>query len=147
MGGVPDLGLGVVVLANLDEVPVKRLWYAAVNAYLGLPLERSAFEVGSTNLGPGAALALGGVYSSGEPWGRLELVADGDRLLALVGEHATPNGHVALLSEGEFVLVDGPGAWESGRFVYSAAGVRPVAVQYGMRWYDKQPQGEPRAGS
>ncbi len=147
LGGVPDLGLGVVVLANLDEVPVKRLWYAAVNAYLGLPLERSAFEVASTNLGNEAVEKLGGVYSSGEPWGRLELVADGDRLLALVGEHATPNGHVALLSEGEFVLVDESGAWESGRFVYSAAGVRPVAVQYGMRWYDKRPYEAAREGS
>lgn len=146
-GGVPDFGLGIAVLANLDEVPVKRLWYAAVNAYLGLPLEQAAFEVRSTDLGPEAANELGGVYSSGEPWGRLELVADGNRLLALVGEHAMPNGHLALLPEGEFVLVGGDGAWESGRFVYGAGGARPVAVQYGMRWYDKQPLEAPRAGS
>lgn len=142
LGAVPSLGLGVAVLANLDEVPVKRLWHAAVNAYLGLPLEEPPFggahgHHAATALGR-AAPALAGVYDSGEPWGRLELVPDGERLLALVGELATPNGHLALLDEGEFVLVTEAGAWESGRFVYGVGRARPVALQYGMRWYDKR---------
>lgn len=142
-GGVPSLGLGVAVLANVDEAPIKRLWHAAVNAYLGLPLDEPAFGresefAAATRLGP-AAGALAGVYDSGEPWGRLELVVEGDRLLALVGEQRTPNGHVAMQGGREFVLVTEAGAWESGRFVVGRGSERPEAVQYGMRWYGRRP--------
>ncbi len=142
LGGVPDLGLGVAVLANLDDVPVKRLWHAAVNAYLGRPLDEPPFGTPSTVLDEPTTRRLAGVYESGEPWGRLELVRSGAALIALVGEQATPNGRVALLPAGEFVLVDGSGGWESGRFVGGAPGVAggpPSAVQYAMRWLDRRP--------
>lgn len=138
MGGVSELGLGVAVLANVDDAPVKRLWHAALNAYLGLPLLAPPFGSPDTDVGKEAGARLAGVYDSGEPWGRLELVQEGGRLLALAGEHATPNGHVALLADGEFVLVGDSGGWESGRFVWEGGAARPVAVQYGMRWYDRR---------
>jgi len=141
-GGVPDLGLGVAVLANLDDVPVKRLWHAAVNAYLGLPLAEAPFGAPSTALDGPTVERLAGVYESGEPWGRLELVPSGGSLMALGGEQATPGGRLALLPAGEFVLVDGSGGWESGRFVGGvpdhAGDEAPSTVQYGMRWLDRR---------
>ncbi|HET8986758.1 MAG TPA: serine hydrolase domain-containing protein, partial [Trueperaceae bacterium] len=38
-GFVPELGFGMAILTNLDEVPVKRLWTAALNLALGQPPE------------------------------------------------------------------------------------------------------------
>lgn len=147
-GGVSEARLGVAVLANLDEVPVKRLFHAVLNAYLGLPPDSPPFAVepGATRLGEGTARRLEGLYDSGEPWGRLELMRRGERLLALVGEDATENGYVALVGGNEFVLVGNDGGWESGRFVMAddgaaasaSEGAEPIAVQYGMRWYDRR---------
>ncbi len=155
VGMVPELGLGIAVLTNLDEVPVKRLWFAAVNAYLGLPLGAAPFAHGAQPTTDEAEL-LAGVFDSGEPWGRLELVRDGESLRALSGETASDIGVVELLPNGEFVVADETGPWDSGRFVWDGApvdppsargggvteerGVRvgkPGAVQFGMRWYDR----------
>ncbi len=138
VGTVPELDLGVAVLTNLDEVPVKRLWYAAVNAYLGLPLGAAPFVHGTPPTGDEAAL-LAGVFESGEPWGRLELVRDGSGLRALSGENATDIGVVELLPGGEFLVVDETGPWDSGRFVQEGSAGGPTAVQFGMRWYDRAP--------
>lgn len=138
VGTVPELDLGVAVLVNLDEVPVKRLWYAAVNAYLGLPLGAAPFAHGTPPTGDEAAL-LAGVFESGEPWGRLELVRDGSGLRALSGENATDIGVIELLRDGEFVVVDETGPWDSGRFVWDGSAGGPTAVQFGMRWYDRAP--------
>lgn len=150
VGFAPRLGLGVAVLTNLDQVPVLRLFTEAFNAYLDLPVGASLFPVPGESARPEPAVArrLAGSYSSGEPWGRLELkVSDDGRLLAFTGEEGEAAGELRLLSEREFVLVvDGetggrPAAWEAGRFLFPQGLKRsraPHAVQFGTRWLDRR---------
>lgn len=140
-GFVPELGLGVAVLSNLDEAPVKRLWHAAVNAAMGVPLERPPYP-DQTATSVEALDPYAGVYGSGEPWGRLELRrVDPDdgaapRLRAFTGEDAVDSGRLARLPNDEFLLVGDAGAWDGGRFHRDADG-HVVAMQYGLRWYDR----------
>lgn len=141
-GFVPELGLGVAVLTNLDEAPVKRLWHAAVNAAMGVPLERAPYPDAAGHARPVETRdGLAGVYGSGEPWGRLELrwvTPDGrpEELRAFTGEDADDAGRLAPLADDEFVLVGEAGAWDGGRFHRNDAG-HVVAMQYGLRWYDR----------
>lgn len=140
-GFVPQLGLGIAVLANLDEAPMKRLWSAALNAYLGLELTTATYPAPALEERPSAAIAaeLAGIYASGEPWGRLELRLDAaGELQAFSGEDATPSGVVSMLNECEFVLVGENGTWDGGRFHFGSDGPwRAEAVQFGLRWYDR----------
>lgn len=159
-GFVPELGLGVAVLANLDGAPAMRAWYAAVNLALGDAPDRPLYGEGHEPLAarPGSATfaameRLAGVYSSGEPWGRLvvrvEPTAPGGAagphaLVAYAGEDEEPVGRVALLGAGlprqgtaEFVLVGEQGAWDGGRFHLGDDG-RAHAVQHGTRWLDRE---------
>lgn len=140
-GWVPELGIGVAILSNLDEVPVMRLWLAALNLAMGLPAEAPMFDEGTYSPVTAAdeiAKRVVGVYDSGEPWGRLELVVDEvtGAVKALVGEDAQDSGNLAMLNEREYVLVTGVGAWDGGRFHFGESGV-PRAVQHGGRWYDR----------
>ncbi len=167
LGFVPELGLGVAVLSNLDGAPALRAWQAAVNLALGDPPDRPVYGAGHEPLaargedGAGTLLRLAGVYSSGEPWGRLALRVEpaGEavrELVAYAGEEEERVGRVALLGPGlpegpgaaEFVLVDEHGAWDGGRFHLSADG-RPFAVQHATRWYDREGRGDQgrRSGS
>ena len=67
-------------------------------------------------------------------------------LQAFAGEDREPVGRVAPLREGEFLLVreeDGrAAAWDGGRFHFDDEG-RPVAVQHGLRWYDREAPSRP----
>lgn len=146
-GFVTELGFGMAILTNLDEVPVKRLWTAALNLAMGQAPDTPLFAADQYVLlgtagadGAPSPATYAGVYASGEPWGRLELVEDagGGGLKALVGEDAEESGRLALLNEREFVLVTADGASEGGRFHVNGDG-SPVAVQHAGRWYDKTP--------
>lgn len=156
-GFVPELGLGVAVLMNVDDAPALRAWYGAVNLALGDAADRPFYGDGHEALeaaSPDAPVlrSLAGVYSSGEPWGRLEVrvqqAADGAgryELAAYAGEDRDDVGRIALLGAGlpdgagtaEFVLVGVNGAWDGGRFHVGADG-RAFAVQHSTRWYDRQ---------
>lgn len=161
-GFVPELGLGVVVLTNVDDAPAGRLWQAAINLALGYEAGKAAFDGRGYELVSGRdsddriLARIAGVYSSGEPWGRLELRVEpaleeaggaGGRweLQAYSGEDATPVGRLAWLTDDdaephEFVLVTEENgreaAWDAGRFHVGADG-EFVAVQHSLRWYDK----------
>lgn len=156
-GFVPELGLGVAVLMNLDGAPALRAWQGAVNLALGDAPETPLFGGGHEALraGPDEPRALlerlAGTYSSGEPWGRMELRVepfsqeeDGDvNLVAYTGDDRERVGKVALLEPAErggtaeFVLVGDAGAWDGGRFHLGPDGT-PFAVQQGQRWYDAE---------
>ncbi len=90
IGFVPELGVGVVVLCNLDGVPAEQLLTRAINACAGLPLDAAAYEPEpflaaaapeAATSGPdggeatpsAAAEPFLGEYLSGEPYGRLRL--------------------------------------------------------------------------
>lgn len=155
LGFVPELGLGVAVLTNLDEAPALRVWQAAVNLALGeepsrAPYDGLPYRLLGTRRGDDREIErLAGVYASGEPWGRLELEPQVVRkesgevtyLQAFSGEDREAVGRLALLERGEFVLVSGDdgreAAWDGGRFHFDEDGI-PVAVQHGLRWYDRQ---------
>ncbi len=162
-GFVPELGLGIAVLMNLDGAPALRAWQAAVNLALGDPAGRPVYGEGHEALtarvdGDAAEdtmRRLEGVYSSGEPWGRLELrvepvagegaVAPARQLVAYTGEDRERSGSLALLGSGlpdgpgtaEFVLVGENGAWDGGRFHLGEDGA-VYAVQHSFRWYDRE---------
>ena len=167
-GFVPELGLGVAVLMNLDGAPAMRSWYGAINLALGMAPDTPVYGTDHEPLwaAPGsAATELGryaGVYSSGEPWGRLELVAEpssagsdggvrsdeedeGRYLFAYSGDDQERIGRLALLERTrgsdagtlEFAIVGEKGAWDGGRFHIDADG-RPFAVQHAQRWYDRE---------
>lgn len=135
-GWVPELGVAVAILTNLDEVPVSRLFTAAVNAAMGMPIERPTYDPADAVPAPEA---LAGTFASGEPWGRLELrwQADEGALHAWPGEEPTDAGRVVMLDDSEFLVVGEEGAWDGGRFHLDAEG-RATAVQYGLRWYDRE---------
>lgn len=141
-GFVPELGLGVAVLTNLDEAPVKRLWMAAVNAALGTTLEEAPYPTPRERSPSSAWGDVAGVYASGEPWGRLELRwgrADESaerELRAYAGENADDVGRLVPLQGDEFVLVGEAGAWDGGRF-HRGPDDRVTAMQYSLRWYDR----------
>lgn len=87
IGFVPELGVGVVVLCNLAGVPAEQLLVDVVNACAGLPLGGSPYapEPGVAADHAAAEHAdLIGEYLSGEPYGRLRLLADTDGGLRVV---------------------------------------------------------------
>lgn len=65
-GFVPEAGLVVAVLSNLDQVPIRDLWLAAVNAGLGLPLEHREEREPSFVASPQELERLVGTYRSAE---------------------------------------------------------------------------------
>lgn len=79
IGFVPELGLGVVALCNLDGVPVSSILYPALNAVLGLDLAERPYQptafTGSADEVRAAVTELVGDYRSGEPYGRLVIRA------------------------------------------------------------------------
>ena len=84
---VPELAVGVVVLCNLAGVPAEQLLVDVVNACAGLPLGGSPYapEPGVAADHAAAEHAdLIGEYLSGEPYGRLRLLADTDGGLRVV---------------------------------------------------------------
>lgn len=169
-GFVPELGLGVVVLTNVDDAPAGRVWQGAVNLALGQPAARATYAgrgyriVSGTSADAPELTSVAGLYSSGEPWGRLELRVDrvdaadaeaaqsgsstsggGWELRAYNGEDATPAGRFAWLSDQppgqhEYLLITEENgeevAWDGGRLHLGADG-RFVAVQHSLRWYDR----------
>ena len=137
-GFVPERGVGVVVLCNLDDVPVKRLWAAGINLALGLPPDTPLHHapLDATPRGPAPA-AVEGLYTSGEPWGRFEVREEDGVLRAYTGEDGTLAGRLAWLDDRTFVLETDEGAWSGGRFHLNEAG-EAIAAQQGMRWKVRQ---------
>ncbi len=96
IGYSPQLGVGIVILSNLDGVPAEQLLVSVVNACAGLPLDTLAYDPaphdpapyagspGATAAGePGSVL---GDYLSGEPYGRMRLyVSEAGELRAAAG--------------------------------------------------------------
>ncbi|MGG1658212.1 serine hydrolase domain-containing protein [Brevibacillus sp. NRS-1366] len=65
-GFVPEKGLVVAVLCNLDNVPIRNVWLAAVNAALELPLDQKDGEEPSYEASKEELDRLVGTYQSAE---------------------------------------------------------------------------------
>lgn len=96
IGYSPQLGVGIVILSNLEGVPAEQLLVSVVNACAGLPLDTVAYDPAPYDPAPYAgspgATAAGepgsviGDYLSGEPYGRTRLyVSEAGELRAEVG--------------------------------------------------------------
>lgn len=136
MGFVPERGLGVAVLSNLEDKPVSRLWLAAVNASLGLELETPFYSPPTHEAPLVMKQKLVGHYRSLEPWGKLEVQLKNDTLFASRGEFLKESGHLRLAPDGEFFVQTGA-FYDGGRWLLNSDGdVR--GVQLGMRFLARQ---------
>ncbi len=73
IGFVPALGVGVVVLCNLDGVAAEQLLMRVINACAGLPLNAAPYDPEPIASGAEVTEPFLGEYLSGEPYGRLRL--------------------------------------------------------------------------
>ena len=136
MGFVPERGLGVAVLSNLEDKPASRLWLAAVNAVLGLEPETPLYSPPMQEAPLTMKQKLVGHYRSLEPWGKLVVQLKNDTLLASRGEFLTELGNLRLAPNGEFFVQRGA-FYDGGRWLLDSNGdVR--GVQLGMRFLERQ---------
>ena len=76
VGFVPELGVGAVVLTNLEDQPADLIWLSAIAGLLGLPPGTPRY---APELEPVTEADVSGVlgeYRSGEPWGRVIITRD-----------------------------------------------------------------------
>ena len=114
LGVVLERGLGVAVLANLEDKPVSRLWRAAVNAVMGLELETPFYAPPPREAPLSSRQKLVGRYRSLEPWGKLDVRLEDGALYARRGEQLTEAGRLWLAADGKFFLASGSG-YDGGR--------------------------------
>lgn len=117
-GFVPEEGLVVAVLSNLDNVPIRELWLSAVNSALGLPLDQKdniepVYEASQEELE-----RLTGTYCSGEGGHLRIFLQDGTPMADAGGTlfelRASGEDTLVLLENGiplRFFFKDGPKAW------------------------------------
>ena len=48
---LPELGLGAVVLMNLEEQPADLMWLGAINTALGVPVDTPRYRPAGTGVG------------------------------------------------------------------------------------------------
>lgn len=77
IGYSPQLGVGLVVLANLEGVPAEQLLVTLVNACAGLPLTTTPYDPVPSPSASEEARPILGDYLSGEPYGRTRLYLSG----------------------------------------------------------------------
>ena len=65
-GFVPERGISAVVLCNLTGVPISKVWLAAINLGLGLPVTTPRVRYETTEWPASEAQAFLGTYKSGE---------------------------------------------------------------------------------
>ena len=65
-GFVPERGLSAVVLCNLTGVPISKVWLAAVNLGLGLPIATPRVRYETEEWSPAEVQPVLGTYKSGE---------------------------------------------------------------------------------
>lgn len=86
IGHSPQLGVGVVVLCNLEGVPAEQLLVGLVNACAGLPIDSTPYDPSPAEAAPEDLRPILGDYLSGEPYGRTSLrLSDTGELRAAVG--------------------------------------------------------------
>ncbi len=73
IGWSPELGIGAVVLTNLEEQPADLMWLGAINTALGIAVDSPRYEPTTEPVSETEIEELLGEYRSQEPWGRLVL--------------------------------------------------------------------------
>lgn len=126
-GFVPEKELVVTVLSNIDQVPIRDVWLTAVNACLGLPLERREEREPQYTASPDELVRLTGTYSSAEGGQARIFLRDGTPVADVAGtEFELRQSGVDTLV---FVATEMPLRF----FFKLEAGERAWAVLLGMR--------------
>ncbi len=87
VGFIRELGIGAVVLSNLEEQPAEKLWLGAMNLLLRRDADRPRYQPETEPVSAEDTAAIIGSYRSGEPWGVLEIGHDAaGELQVTVGE-------------------------------------------------------------
>lgn len=84
-GFVPEKELVCVVLSNLENVPIRNVWLAAVNAALGLPLAHKESAVPTYQLDREELEKLVGTYTSAEGGNVRLFIRDGAPVAEVAG--------------------------------------------------------------
>lgn len=108
IGFLPERGIGMVALCNLDRVPVASLLYPALNAALGIELSERAYQPaafsGPDDAARTALTELVGDFRSGEPYGRLVIRADDRAATCLSGAPDPTEQRAQLVRRGELAM-------------------------------------------
>lgn len=105
MGFVPELGVGAVVLTNLEEQPADLIWQAAINTVMGLPPGQQRYAPGPGQVPAAEADRILGDYRSGEPWGTLSVRRDPDGTLHVLEGQKNERHAAFLVSKDELAIV------------------------------------------
>ncbi|HSL92973.1 MAG TPA: serine hydrolase domain-containing protein [Bacillota bacterium] len=126
-GFVPERKISAVVLCNLSGVPVDKLWLAAINLALGLPLETPRIRY-STKAWPAHLLDLyPGQYRSGEG-AEFTITREAEDLWVQLKQQRCK---LTSINDVTGLLVH-KGVEQEMRFYLDAAG-QPLGVGYGVR--------------
>ncbi|MGG4493986.1 serine hydrolase domain-containing protein [Brevibacillus reuszeri] len=106
-GFVPEKGLVVAVLSNLDNVPVRNVWLAAVNAAMGLPVEQKEPQEPTYEASKDELERLVGTYRSAEGGDLRIFLRDGNPVADVAGaefELRASAGDTLVFVQGEMPL-------------------------------------------
>ncbi|MED4753715.1 serine hydrolase domain-containing protein [Brevibacillus choshinensis] len=84
-GFVPEKGLVVAVLSNLDQVPIRDVWLAAVNGCLGFPLDQKEEREPDYVASPEELEKLVGTYRSAEGGHMSVFLREGNPVVDVAG--------------------------------------------------------------
>lgn len=127
IGYSPELGVGAVVLINLEEQPADLMWLGAINTVLGVPVDSPRYAPQPQPVNDEAVAALLGEYRSQEPWGRLVLQRSADGGLEVLDGEAERRLSAFWVSADEF----GIRGEEQDQYV---AVLRDPADPFGQPW-------------
>lgn len=104
IGFVPELGVGAVVLTNLEDQPADLIWLSAVATLLDLPPGTPRYAPERLPVTEEDTTALLGEYRSGEPWGRLVLQRDASGQLGVLQGEKLEHSAAWLASRDEICI-------------------------------------------
>lgn len=104
IGYSPELGVGAVVLMNLEEQPADLMWLGAINTALGVPVDTPRYRPQTVPVSEADAVELLGEYRSLEPWGRLVLERTQAGELQVLDGEAARRLDAFLVSKDEFAI-------------------------------------------
>lgn len=130
-GFVPETNLSVAVLTNVSDAPSDRIWLAAVNAYLGLPLDKQRSYEPEYDMDPKDMKKFCGTYQCDEG-SKFTISYDQEKLKITINNHEYD---LRPSSENTLVFYR-KGSEEVVRFYFDESGL-PWAAFFGLRMLRK----------
>lgn len=130
-GFVPEKGIGVVVLCNLSGAPAAKIWLAAINLMLGLPLDNPLNKYEFTEWTKETMERFVGDYKSKEGWETTILqvkLTDDDQLVLTIKDETYP---IKPISSDTGVVEDGEES--EVRFYFTEGEDKAMGIGRGLR--------------